>query len=133
MEGKISKLIHAQLEQDLSQHIQSLYLNQLGHEPSSVSCQLIDKTLTITVEDPITQPEKLLIENGKHELAQEVRSTIYKALQPLLKALIEEAVGVDVVELLGSSEIQTGYVITIAVLVAPPQTPSFLSQATNDI
>ncbi len=82
-------------------------------------------------QDP--QPEKLLIESGKHELAQEVRSAIYKTLQPLLKALIEEAVGVNVADLLGSSEIQTGYIITIAVLVAPPQTPNFLSQATNDI
>ena len=127
MEEKISKLIHAQLEQNVSQRIQSLYLTQLGHKPSSVSCQLIDKTLTITVDDPITQLEKLLIESGKHELAQEVRSTIYKTLQPLLKALIEEAVGVNVVDLLGSPEIQTGYVITIAVLVAPPQTSNFLS------
>lgn len=126
MEGKASKLIYAQLEQDLSQSIQSLYLTQLGHQLSSVSCQLIDKTLTITVDDPITQPEKLLIESGKHELVQEVRSTIYKALQPMMKVLIEEAVGVGVTDLLGASEIQTGHTTIIAILGATPQTPHSL-------
>ena len=127
MEENIPKHIYAQLEQDLFQRIQSLYMTQLGHQISSVSCQLIDKTLTITVEDPITQPEKLLIESGKHELAQEVRSTIYKALQPLMKELIEEVVGVSVSELLGTSEIQTGHTSIIAILVATPQTANFSS------
>ena len=127
MEENTPKLIYAQLEQDLFQRIQSLYMTQLGHQISSVSCQLIDKTLTITVEDPITQPEKLLIESGKHELAQEVRSTIYKALQPLMKELIEEVVGVSVSELLGNSEIQTGHTSIIAILVATPQTANFSS------
>lgn len=127
MEENIPKPIYDQLEQDLFQRIQSLYMTQLGHQISSISCQLIDKTLTITVEDPITQPEKLLIESGKHELAQEVRSTIYKALQPLMKELIEEVVGVNVSELLGTSEIQTGHTSTIAILVATPQTANFSS------
>lgn len=126
MEGKIPKLIQVQLEQDLSKLIQSLFLTQLGHHPSRVSCQLIDKTLTITVDDPITQPEKLLIESGKQELAQEVRSLIYKAIQPQLKTLIEEAVGVSVIELLGDSKIQTGHTTITAILVATPQTPNSL-------
>ncbi len=121
MEDETSKPTYAQLEQNLSQRIQSLYLNDLGHEPYSVSCQLIDKTLTIIVENPITQLERFLAASGKQELAEELRVNIHKAFQPFLKALIEEVVGTSVIDLLGDSNFQTGRTSVIAILAATPK------------
>jgi len=114
-----------QLEQNLSQHIQMLYVAQLGHEPSHVSCQLIDKTITIVVDNPITQPERLLDESGKQEFAQQVRDNLHKALQPQLKVLIEEVVGVSVIQLMGESKLQTGLTTVIALLADKPKVSNF--------
>lgn len=109
------------LEQNLSQQIKLLYLAQLGHQPDKVHCQLSDKTLTVVVENPITQPERLLFASGKQEFAELVRSNIHKAFQPQLKTLIEEVVGVRVIDLLGDSKIETGRTSIVAVLAAIPQ------------
>jgi uncharacterized protein YbcI len=121
MEDKTSKPTYGQLEQKLSQRIQALYLAHVGHQPNTVSCQLIDKTLTIIIDNPITQLERFLVGSGKQQLAQQLRFSIHKAFQPLLKALIEEVAGVGVVDLFGNSDIQTGHTTVIAVLAAPPQ------------
>ena len=110
-----------QLEQNLSQHIQMLYIAQLGHKPIHVSCQLIDKTITIVVDSPITQPERLLDESGKQEFAQQVRDNLHKALQPHLKVLIEEVVGVTVVDLLSDAKLETGRTATVVILSETPQ------------
>lgn len=107
------------LEQNLSQRIKVLYLTELGHEPDKVECRLINQTLTIIVENPVTQPEQLLLQSGKQEFAEQVRSTIHKAFQPQLKALIEEVVGTRVIDLLGDSKIQTGRTSILAVLATP--------------
>ncbi len=121
MEDKTSKPTYGQLEQNLSQRIQVLYLNHLGHEPNKVSCQLLDKTLTIIVENPITQLEMFLAASGKQETAEELRVNIHKAFQPLLKALIEEVVGTSVTDLLGNSNFQTSRTSVIAILATTPQ------------
>lgn len=121
MEDGTSIPNQAQLEQNLSQHIRMLYINQLGHEPSSVSCQLADKALTIIVENPVTQPERLLAESGKIELAEQVRANLHKAFQPQIKALIEEVLGIPVIELLGKSNLQTGFSTVIVILAAKPK------------
>ncbi len=121
MEDETASLIYRQLEQNLSQRIQELYITELGHQPNKVSCQLIDKTLTIVVENPITRPERFLAEVGKTELAERLRFTIYRSFQPQLKALIEEVVGVDVVDMLGNSHRQTALTTVVAVLAALPR------------
>ena len=121
MEDEKSQPPHGQLEQNLSQRVTVLYLTQLGHQPSKVSCQLIDKTLTIIVENPITQPERFLAKSGKKELAAQVRVTLHKAFQPQLKLLIEEVLRVSVIDLLGDSKLQTGRTTVIAILAATPK------------
>ena len=130
MKDKTSKQTLEQLEQNLSERIQVLYLTQLGHQPNKVSCQLIDKTLTIVVENPITQPEQLLVQSGKRELAEQVRFNIHKAFQPQLKVLIEDVIGVELIELVGDSQLHTGRTIIIAILAATPKmiTPSTLAK-----
>lgn len=110
-----------QLERTLSQRIQALYRNQLEHQPSRVTCQLFDEKLAIILEDSITQPEQLLVNNGQAELAEKVRAELDDALQPQLKELIEEIVGVTVVDLLSNAKLETGRTATVVILANPPQ------------
>lgn len=110
-----------QVERTLSQRIQALYRNQLGHQPSKVSCQIFDTKIAIVLEDAITPPEQLLVNSGQEELAEQVHSDLNKAIQPQLKALIEEVVGVAVIDLLSDATLETGRSGTIAVLANVPQ------------
>ena len=110
-----------QLERTLSQRIESLYRSQLEHKPSKVVCQIFDEKIAIILEDSITQPEQILVNNGQQELAEKVRSELDEALQPQLKALIEEIVGVNVIDLLSNAKLETGRSATIAILAESPQ------------
>lgn len=110
-----------QLERTLSQRIQALYRHQLGHQPSHVICQIFDGQIAIILEDAVTQPEQLLASTGQEALAEQVRSDLNKAIQPQLKAVIEEVLGVSVMDLLSDAKLETGRTGIIAVLTAQPQ------------
>ena len=110
-----------QLERTLSQRIQALYRTQLEHQPSRVTCQIFDEKIVIVLEDSITQPERLLVNSGEQELAEQVRSELDEALQPQLKALIEELAGVAVIDLLSNAKLETGRTATVAILAEAPQ------------
>ena len=110
-----------QVERTLSQRIQSLYRTQLEHKLSKVTCQIFDEKIAIILEDSVTQPEQLLANNGQVKLAEQVRSELGEALEPQLKALIAEVVGVDVVELLSDAKLETGRTATVAILAAKPE------------
>lgn len=110
-----------QIERTLSQRIQALYRTQLEHQPSKVTCQLFDEKIAIILEDSITQPEQLLVENGQEELAEKVRAELDEAIQPQLKTLIEEVVGVDVIDILSNAKLDTGRTATVVILANPPQ------------
>lgn len=113
-----------QIERTLSQRIQALYRAQLEHQPSRVVCQIFDEKIAIILEDSITQPEQLLVNNGQEELAEQVRLKLDNALEPQLKALIEEVVGVAVVDLLSNAKLETGRTATIVILSEMPQVRS---------
>jgi uncharacterized protein YbcI len=110
-----------QLERTLSQRIQALYRTQLGHQPSKVTCQIFDEKIAILLEDSVTKPEQLLAQSGKEELAEQVRSDIDEVIQPQLKALIEEVVGIAVIDLLSDAKLDTGRTGSIAILADKPQ------------
>lgn len=116
-----SSLTRGQLERTLSQQIQALYRTQLEHQPSKVTCQIFDEKIAIILEDSITQPEQLLFNTGQEELAEQVRSELDEAIEPQLKALIEQVVGVPVIDLLSDAKLETGRTATIAILAATPQ------------
>jgi uncharacterized protein YbcI len=109
-----------QVERTLAQGIQALYRDQLGHQPSKVTCQLSDQNVVVIIEDSITKPEKLLVKTGNEELAEEVRSDLDDAIAPQLKALIEETLNVTVIELLSDATLQTGRTGIIAILTDSP-------------
>ncbi len=110
-----------QLEQSLSQRVESLYRDQLGHQPSQIICKLLEQRIAIFVENSITKPEQLLIDSGYQNLAERVRSNINQAMKSPLKTLIEEVVRVPVIDLLIDSALATGRTSTIAVLAAMPE------------
>jgi len=110
-----------QLERTLSQRIQALYRNQLGHQPSKVTCQIFDGKIAIIVEDSVTKPEQLLIQQGREELAEQVRADLDEVIQPQLAALIEEVLGVAVIDLLSDAKLDTGRSGTIAILAETPK------------
>jgi uncharacterized protein YbcI len=86
-----------------------------------VTCQLFDEKLAIIVEDSITPPEQLLANSGQTELAQQVRSDLDKAIQPQIKAMIEEVLGVGVLDLLSDATMETGRTGIIAILEVAPE------------
>jgi uncharacterized protein YbcI len=110
-----------QLERTLSQRLQAYYRQQLGHQPSKISCQLFDSQLALILEDSITPAEKLLVKEGKEALAEKVRFSLNDATKPELKSLIQEILGVEVTDLLSDATLDTGRTGIIAVLENPPQ------------
>lgn len=110
-----------QLERKLSQEIQSLYRRHLGHQPSKVTCQIFDCKLAVIIEGSITNAERLLIEEGKKKLAEEVRSNLDNALQSELKQLIKNIAEVEIVDFLSDAALDTGRTGIIAVLSDTPK------------
>lgn len=115
-----SALALQQLEQKLAQRVIELFQSYLGHKPQHVSCKLTEKTLTIVAEDSITRIEQFLAQQGRQELAQQVRLNLLKALEPHLTCLIEEVVNVPVVDAIGNSTFDSGRTSFVAILAAEP-------------
>jgi uncharacterized protein YbcI len=110
-----------QLERSLSQKIQALYRAQLGQQPSKVQCSISDGKVFLVLEDSITKPEQVLLQQGQTELAEQVRDDLSKALSHQLKDAITEVTGISVVDMMTDATLETGRVGTIAVLAEPPQ------------
>lgn len=110
-----------QLERTLSQRIQALYHEQLGHRPGKVAVTITGEKITIVIEEAITKPEKLLADTGNKDLMEQVRSDLDQAIESPLMTLIEELTGVEVVDLLLDTTLETGRTGTIAVLSDKPQ------------
>ncbi len=109
-----------QVERTIAQGIQALYRESLGHQPNKVTCLLSEQNLVILLEDSITQPEQLLAQTGRQDLAEQVHSDLDIAIQPKIKALIEEILQVTVVDLLSDATLETGRTGIIALLNEPP-------------
>lgn len=112
-----------QLEQILSQRILAWYDTQLGHSYANVSCKILNKNnvAIIVVDNSIAMPLQLLIRHGKEALAKEAHSYIIdEALEPELKALIEEAMGITVVDMLSNTTIETARTGIIAIFADRP-------------
>lgn len=109
-----------QLERTLSQRIEALYRNQLGHRPAKVSCHIFGEQITVILEEAITPPEQLLNNTGQEELAAQVQTDLDKALRPQLIELIEEVTGVSVDDLLSDATLETGRKGIIAILSTSP-------------
>lgn len=110
-----------QLEQKVLECVQDAYLKILGHQPQQVSCKLLDKNLTVVIEDSLTQPEQLLISSGKEELAQQVRTNLHLAFEPYLKSTIEEVTSISLTNLISKSSLDSGRTSIVAILAHAPE------------
>ncbi|MEQ9232614.1 DUF2294 domain-containing protein [Coleofasciculus sp. E2-BRE-01] len=110
-----------QLERRLSQAIQSLYREQLGHQPSKITSSIEGNRVTLILEDAVTQPEQLLANQGEEALTQQVRSDLNAAIKPLLRERIQDVLAVEVVDLLSDTTLETKRLGIIAVLADNPQ------------
>jgi uncharacterized protein YbcI len=115
MAGETLEPTRGKLERSLSQGIQALYRSQLGQQTSQVLCHLLDNKLIIVIENGVTQPEKLLAQNGQQDLALQVRSQLESVLE------FKEVLGVGVTDLLSDATLETGRTGTIAILESPPK------------
>lgn len=109
-----------QLEREISQRLQAFYREQLGQQPSRVTCQLFNSTLAIVLEGAVTSPEQLLERHGQQELAETVNSAISDVIQPQLIQLLESILGVNVVDLLSDTTLETGRRGILAILSETP-------------
>lgn len=110
-----------QLERKLSQEIQAFYRRYLGHQPSKVTCQFFASKLAIIIEDSITNAEQILVEEGKNDLAEKVRSNLNDAIQPELKELINRVTDVEILDILSDATLNTGRTGIIAILSQTPK------------
>jgi uncharacterized protein YbcI len=109
-----------QLQQEIVQQVVALYRTHLGHELLQISCDIVDKTVTILAKDSITPLERFLEQNQKQDLALQVRSNLLKSLEPYLQSLIEKATNVQVIDVICNSTIETGHTSIVALLAAVP-------------
>lgn len=116
-----SLLTRGQLERELSQKIQAFYCRHLGHQPSKVTCQLFDTKLAVILEDSITNAEQILREEGKNDLAEEVRTNLDDSMRPELRELIEKIAEVTVIDILSDATFDTGRTGIIAILNEAPK------------
>ena len=100
--------------------MQSLYKKHLGHQPSKVTCQLFGTKLAIVLEDSVTQPEKLLAEEGQIALAQQVHDDLNAAMRPQIKELVGKILDVDVIDIMSDATLDTGRTGIIIVLSSVP-------------
>ena len=77
--------------------------------------------MIIAIKNAISQPEKLLAQNGQEDLALQVRSPLESVLELQLKDLITEVLGVGVTDLLSDATLETGRTGTIAILESVPK------------
>jgi uncharacterized protein YbcI len=115
-----SELTRGQVERTISQRIQALYRDRIGHQPSQVTCELFEDKLTIVLEDSITPAEQLLLREGKEDSVAQLRSDIDEVIRPQLKAEIEDILGISVLDLLSDSTLETGRMGLIVVLEKVP-------------
>lgn len=110
-----------QLQRNLAQQFQRLYREQLNHSPGKITCQIIEEKLLLVIEDSVTKPEQLLVDDGQAELAEQIREDLTTALRPQIIELIETTLGREVVDILTDATLATGRTSVVIILSEPPE------------
>lgn len=117
------KPTRGQLERSLSQSLQKLYREHLGHSTGKVSCQISDDKLTIVIESALTQPEQLLLQESDERKVEQLRAELDGVIRPKLISLVEEILDLQVVDLMSDTTLATGRTGFVIILSeAPPNT-----------
>ena len=110
-----------QIERDLSQRIQRLYREQLGHCPRKVTCKLFDRKVAVVIEDSLTILQKTLIEEDDgDETVKYVNLAIDNVIRSKLKVAIEEIIEIEVHDVLFDSSSKSNSAGAIVILTQSP-------------
>jgi uncharacterized protein YbcI len=109
-----------QIEQTLTQRIQTLYQDRLGKRLGKVTCRLFDEKIAIVLEESITQPERLLLKTEDRKFVESLRCELDSLMTAQLKAVIEEVVGTPVIALLNNSDLEADLSGIIVLLATKP-------------
>ncbi|HSM81235.1 MAG TPA: Na-translocating system protein MpsC family protein, partial [Nodosilinea sp.] len=82
---------------------------------------IIEEKLLLVIEDSVTKPEQLLVDDGQAELAEQIREDLTTALRPQIIELIETALGREVVDILTDATLATGRTSVVIILSEPPE------------
>lgn len=85
-----------ELERRLSQKIQTLYRQRLGHLPTTVMCHLFGQELVIIIKNSTTQVERYLSNKGASDLSLEVREILDQRIKQEITNQIESILQVEV-------------------------------------
>jgi uncharacterized protein YbcI len=118
----MSELTRGQIERAVTQRIQRLYRDLVGQRPSRVVTHLVDGKLLVILQDSISPVERLLWQTGHDAIALQLQQIIADTLKPLFKSLVEETVGVQVLTVLFSEDIESGFASLTALLADQPKT-----------
>ena len=111
-----------QLERQLSQSIQKLYREELGHSPQKVTCKFFKNQLSIVIEDALTAVEKALIsEEDPNKTIENLNLAINDVIKSKLKTIIEAVLAVEVDDVLFSCNIDTMRAGAIVILSQAPR------------
>lgn len=117
-------LTQKKLETTLSNRIKTLYEKELKHELKEINYQLFKDKLIIIMEESVTQPELVLNESSKEDLAKKVRNFFDQILQPQIKNSIEEVLKVTIVDFISDTTIETSRTAAIAIFELQSANPS---------
>ncbi|WP_413164491.1 DUF2294 domain-containing protein [Capilliphycus salinus ALCB114379] len=94
-------------EQVICERIRKIYVQQLDHQLSRISCRIFDQVLVLILEGVITPPEQLLNQNNHLQLVSQVRAALDGIIQPKIQNLIEQTLNVTVTDFLCDTAIET--------------------------
>jgi uncharacterized protein YbcI len=110
-----------QLQRRLTQRFQRLYRDKLNHTPGKITCQIIDEKVLLVIEDSVTKPEQLLVNEGQTELAEQVREDLSSALRPQIIEIVETVLSRQVLDILTDATLATGRTSVVIILSEPPE------------
>lgn len=113
-----------QLQRSLTQRFQRLYRENLNHTPGKITCQILDEKLLFVIEDSVTKPEQLLLDEGQLELVEQVREDLAEALRPQIVEMVESILDRQAVDVLTDATLATGRTSMVIILSGPPEARS---------
>lgn len=120
-----------QLERQLSQTLQSMYRKQFGHLPKRITCHIFADKVAIVAEDITTTVERILLENSKIDLARSIRMAVSEAFITQVEQTISDILQVEIIDIVGDSTIDSGYLGMIVFLKNPPEVRITKKRACN--
>lgn len=115
---------YKQIEKDLSLKIKALYDLEINLAPRKVNCKLFSRYLAIVMDEALSPLEKSLLDRGNKELVTRLRKETFLIFRPKLSELIEEIVGVKIIEILSDTAFGSNKTGTLVVLSELPKVRS---------